>query len=234
MNSKRIYPLPSCDAFIELIDLMGSEQTVLHSARISTGTASTEQGIITEPRDLKLLRYLYTHEHFSTFESVTMTFHIRAPIFVARQWFRHRTWSYNEISGRYTELKHGAYQPVLGELRSQSPLNKQSSGSPLPPEIAEECAVTLGTAYSLAHAAYQSLLQLGLSRETARMVLPLATLTEFRATVNLRNVLEFLRLRGHPSAQYEIRVYAKAITELLQPRFPNVFELFFEKNPKTY
>ncbi len=230
----RLYPLPGSQAFIALIDTMGSEQDILASARVSTRPLETTTSEDLSDQDKKLLRYLYKHEHWSPFEMLEAKFHIRAPIFVARQWMRHRAWSYNETSHRYTESDLGTYIPRLDEFCVQAPLNKQSSGSPLPPVIAEECMNIMGTAHAVALSAYRELIDMGLARETARMVLPGGTMTEFIAKANLRNILHFVKLRRDPGAQYQIRLFAEAIITLLKPWVPNTLELFLEKDQKGY
>lgn len=228
----RLYPLPGSQAFIALIDTMGTEQDILASARVSTKPleAPVPGGLC--DRDKKLLRYLYKHEHWSPFEMLEAKFHIRAPIFVARQWMRHRTWSYNETSYRYAESDLGTYIPRLDEFCAQAPMNKQSSGAPLPQEISEECSVIMSTVHAVALSAYRELIDKGVARETARMVLPISSMTEFVAKADLRNILHFVKLRLDPGAQYQIRLFAEAIVTLLKPWVPNTLELFLEKDQK--
>lgn len=206
-------------AFVELVDSIGDDHSIVNAARVSY--AGDHQDRPAE-RDRKLIRYLLKNHHTSPFEHVTFTFHVKAPIFVARQWHRHRTWSYNEVSARYTEVKDDYYFP--SEWRGQSKDNKQMSDglidSELQPHANHQYLEACGKAFS----AYEALLDMGVSREMARMVLPQSAFTRFYATVDLHNLLGFIRLRGHEHAQEEIREYAIAMRELITPYVPWTME----------
>lgn len=212
--------------FVRLVDHMGGDVSVARAARVSYDAAwraGEDQG-----SDAKLIRYLWANKHSTPFEAVTFTFEVKAPIFVVRQWHRHRTWSYNEVSARYKELPEEFYAPSLKSIGVQSASNKQcrdisqSDGKESGYRRIERQAYKNGCvkAFEL----YQSLLEDGWPRELARGVLPVATYTHMFATVNLLNLLKFMTLRIHPHAQYEIRVYAEAMRELIRPIVPVCLE----------
>lgn len=203
--------------FVRLVDHMGSDLSVVRAARVSYD-ADWRSGE-DEGKDAKLIRYLLANNHTSPFEAVTFTFEVKAPIFVVRQWHRHRTWSYNEISARYTELDEGYYVPALADITTQSASNKQMRTT----EQHHDAAVLrdmIDGQCSSAFGMYKSLIAQGCPRELARSVLPTAAYTRMFATVDLHNLLHFLRLRLHPHAQWEIQQYAKAIYELIMPVVP--------------
>lgn len=198
--------------FVALLDHMGDDTTIVNAARVSFGKRIDK---MTE-KDEKLIRYLLEHRHTSPFEHVQFQFHIKCPLFVRSQWHRHRTWSYNEISSRYTELPEEYYVPEY--FRPQAEHDKQASkDEPIDnPEIRDLYTAVIGSSFSV----YRRLLELGVSREMARMVLPQATYTEFYGTVDLHNLLHFIELRIDSHAQWEIRQYARALLELITPIVP--------------
>lgn len=179
--------------------------------------------------DEKLLKYLYENKHHTPFEMAGLTLEIQAPIFVFREWHRHRTQSYNELSARYTALPDMFYMPSEERIRmgKQDPKNKQGS-SAFSPEWHQmtEVQSTLFDALQDARAAYEKLLELGVAREVARIVIPVAQYSRMRASANLRNWLHFLSLRNHPAAQWEIQQYAKAVTEFVALYFPRTSALY--------
>lgn len=201
--------------FVELIDSIGDDKSIVNAARVSYSGDNEERP---EARDRKLIRYLLKNHHTSPFEHVMFTFHVKAPIFVARQWMRHRTWSYNEISARYTELSDGYYQP--SGWRGQSSDNKQMSDGMVPLWAQANANHKYFEAMMACQLAYEQMVEDGVSREMARMVLPVSTFTRFYATVDLHNLLHFIRLRDHEHAQEEIRVYAEAMSSLVSPYVP--------------
>lgn len=205
------------EGFVRLVDAMGSDLSVVRAARVSYD-ADWRSGE-DEGKDSKLIRYLLANQHTSPFEAVTFTFEVKAPIFVVRQWHRHRTWSYNEISARYTELDEGYYIPALQNITTQSASNKQMRTT----EQHHDAAVLrdmIDGQCSSAFGMYKSLIAQGCPRELARSVLPTAAYTRMFATVDLHNLLHFLRLRLHAHAQWEIRQYAEAIVTLITPVVP--------------
>ena len=201
--------------FVRLVDSMGSDLSVVRAARVSYNEewrAGEDEG-----SDTRLIKYLKKNKHHTPFEAVTLTFEIKAPIFVFRQWHRHRTWTYNELSARYRELPEEVYMP---QFREQSKVNKQGSAG----DISEEQNAILQQLYAAiyrdAFKAYRTALERGVAKEIARSVLPVATYSHMFATVNLLNLMRFLSLRDHSHAQYEIRVYAEAMRELAKTVAP--------------
>jgi thymidylate synthase (FAD) len=203
--------------FVRLVDHMGSDLSIVRAARVSYD-ADWRTGE-EEDKDAKLINYLLRNKHTSPFESVTFTFEIKAPIFVLRQWHRHRTWSYNEISARYAELPEEFYIPMAEHIGQQAAGNKQMRTV----EQHNDALLFKDMMYKAdlaAFKAYKDMLTFGCPRELARTVLPLATYSRMFATVDLHNLFHFLRLRIHEHAQYEIRVYAVAILELIEQIVP--------------
>ncbi len=205
--------------FVRLVDRMGDDLSVVRAARVSYDAAwrtGEDSG-----SDEKLIRYLWKNRHTTPFEAVQFTFEVKAPIFVLRQWHRHRTWSYNELSARYKELHEEFYVPKPEQIQAQSASNKQGRDAnvtlPLNPEV---YAKSMHYANSMSFQTYQALLKDGVSRELARSVLPVATYSHMFATVNLLNLLKFLTLRCDAHAQYEIRVYADAMRDLIRSVVP--------------
>jgi len=210
--------------FIRLTDSVGDDTTVVKTARVSYGNETKG-----EEADRKLLKYLLDNKHETPFEHLVFTFHIKCPIFVARQWFRHRIGSFNEISGRYVKLDTEFWIPM--EWRSNNQENKQSSSDAgFTPVQAEKLYRKYHSALDLSAMIYEELLESGVAREQARGVLPLATYTEFYWTVNARSLFNFLRLRMDTAAQHEIQVYANAILDLVKPIAPWTFEGFTHTN----
>lgn len=167
----------------------------------------------TEDDDVKLINYLLKNAHTSPFEKVRFEFIVKLPIFIARQWIRHRMGSFNEMSARYTQLPNEFYVPELARMQAQSSSNKQASGAALPSLMAAMLNKEIEDSSRKAYETYQNLLENGLARELARMVLPTNFYTQWYWTVDLHNLMHFLKLRLHPHAQYEIRVYAEAMLE---------------------
>ncbi len=211
--------------FVELIDSMGDDHRVLQSARVSTGGTAHK----TDTADRGLIRYLYKNKHMSPFEQVVFTFHAKVPNFVMKQYLRHRTFSTNEYSQRYSEVTADFYIP--DEWRKQGSTNHQGSGEKCSPTSNslhnEEYREAVGETF----ANYQTMLDNGIAKEMARMVLPSSVYTEFYFTVDLRNLLHFLELRLHSHAQLEIRVFAEAILSILKNESLNLrwtMEIFEE------
>lgn len=213
--------------FIRLVDHMGSDLSIARAARVSYD-AAWRAGEDTGS-DKRLINYLWKNRHTSPFESVTFTFEVKAPIFVLRQWHRHRTWSFNELSARYRELPEEFYVPSPEVIGTQSKDNKQCrdiAPTLLPSEMAEERAAIIREACEISFRGYHKLLSLGVPRELARSVLPVATYSHMFATVNLLNLFRFCTLRSHEHAQYEIRVYSDAMLELIEPIVPVAVEAY--------
>lgn len=195
--------------FVELVDFLGDDQKILKSARVSTGSTGSKGDV----KDRGLIRYLYKNKHLTPFEQVTMTFHVKCPIFVARQWMRHRTQSYNEYSARYSEMIEDVYTPI--EVFRQSESNHQGRST----ETVEDSSLItedIREMYREVNDFYNELLKDGVAKEQARVVMPVGQYTEFYTTMNLRNLFAFLTLRLDEHAQYEIRVYAEAMLEIIE------------------
>lgn len=201
--------------WIGLVDQMGTESTVVNAARVSFGKFKTEM----DDRDFRLVKYLIENHHTSPLEHVVFTFLVHCPLFVRSQWMRHRTWSYNEISRRYTEEDITFYSPC--ELREQSESDRQAS-RPSSSINQSYCIGLIQTQNRRAYDTYLDLINMGVCREQARGVLPQNLMTTFWATVDLNNLLKFLELRDSEHAQAEMREYAIAIKGLISPNFPNV------------
>jgi thymidylate synthase (FAD) len=204
--------------FVRLVESMGSDLSIVRAARVSYDAAwraGEDQG-----SDNRLLNYLWRNRHTSPFEAVTFTFEVKAPIFVFRQWHRHRTWSFNELSARYRELPEEFYLPDYSAIGVQSKDNKQGRDLVDAGDVAESARWAIDQHCSLAFRAYREMLSIGVPRELARSVLPVATYSHMFATVDLLNLLKFLTLRCDAHAQYEIRVYADAMRDLIRDVVP--------------
>ena len=209
------------NGFVRLVDSMGSDLSVVRAARVSYDAAwraGEDEG-----SDNRLIGYLWKNHHTTPFEAVTFTFEVKAPIFVFRQWHRHRTWSYNELSARYRELPEEFYIPPADMIGVQSKTNKQGRAETLNPELT--AARTLQREAVKAHCElafqlYRDLLIEGWPRELARSVLPVNTYSHMFATVDLLNLMKFLTLRCDSHAQHEIRVYADAMRDLARAVVP--------------
>ena len=202
--------------FIRLVDYMGSDERVVQSARVSYG-----KGTKSFREDSGLIDYLMRHSHTSPFEQVMLTFHVKLPIFVARQWIRHRTARLNEISGRYSVLKDDFYVPSPGDLALQSADNKQGrSDETLDPALAEKFRDAFTEGQEAAYAAYGAMVNDGLARELARINLPLSLYTEWYWQIDLHNLFHFLELRLEAHAQKEIRLYAEVLFEIAKKVAP--------------
>lgn len=215
---------------VRLVDYMGSDERIVEAARVSYHSPSKGA-----EADKKLLEYLWKNKHTSPFEMCKITFDIKMPIFVARQYIRHRMQNLNEVSARYTELPNEFYIPK--SWRQQDPKNKQGSvaGEKWDPFVANvgSCFVgdvTLSEVFRMqcqdAYAMYKKMLDLGVAREMARMILPLNIYTQFYATWDLKNLLHFVTLREDAHAQAEIQDYGRAIKSMLVELFPWTMEAF--------
>jgi thymidylate synthase (FAD) len=206
--------------WIELQDLMGDDLAIVNAARVSFLGESKGTG-----HDRKLLFYLVQHRHTTPFEMVEFKFRVKCPIIVARQWMRHRTFSYNELSRRYTSEDIDFYIPTVWRLQSTD--NKQASAGELDAPEAAKLTAALQSYSEQALALYNQALESGVAREMARMFLPHNLYTQFIAKVDAHNLMHFLRLRMAPDAQYEIRQYAWAIYEhFFKPALPWTAEAF--------
>lgn len=174
--------------------------------------------------DKKLLKYLWDNQHTSPFEMVELKFEVKAPLFVVRQWQRHRTWSYNEVSRRYTSEGLDFYIPEV--WRTQSKDNKQASDGVVGERMQDHATGVLRLHTENLTAVYNDFVEHGICREQARMILPQNMMIEMVAKVDLSNLIKFLKLRNHPHAQWEIQEYARAIETLIEPHVPETMKLY--------
>jgi len=219
--------------FVRVIDYMGDDAAVVQAARVSYGKGTKK---VTEDRGL--IQYLMRHRHTTPFEMCEIKYHVKLPIFVARQWIRHRTANVNEYSARYSILDNEFYVPAPAQLAAQSSTNRQGRGDVLPPDQAARVLDLLRRDAAEAYRGYVEMLneddagkpidegRTGLARELARMNLSLNFYTQWYWKTDLHNLLNFLSLRADAHAQYEIRVYAEAMIETLEKWVPITAEAF--------
>ncbi len=236
--------------YIKLIESWGSDERIIESARMSTNKGFQGWGPVTYPcashsipdcprcnntgqetgpGDEKLLKYLYSNKHMTPFEMGGLIIEVQAPIFVFREWHRHRTQSYNELSARYTPLPDISYIPTIERLQITSNKNKQSQGvnsNIVTNAIAINFQTDLEELYIKVEEIYQEALHSGIPKELARLVIPVSRYSRMRASANLRNWLQFLSLRMDESAQWEIRQYANELGNIISQVFPRTWQLF--------
>ncbi len=209
--SKKLDPLCDGISSLELVRVSGSDVEIVNAARVSYGKVTTK----IDERDIKLLKFLMHHQHTSPFEHNQLSFRVKAPIFVQRQWFRHRMNSFNEVSYRYVQAPFEFYVPPV--WRYQDTVNKQNSVGAFEND---ELRTLFVESIQQSFQAYEKLLEQGVCRELARTLLPTATYTQFIFTCNLHSLMHFLKLRLDPGAQYEIRQFATGLLALAEPHFP--------------
>ncbi|MFK7973311.1 MAG: FAD-dependent thymidylate synthase [Rickettsiaceae bacterium] len=230
-------PIPVLDhGFVRVVDYMGDDSAIVQAARVSYG-----RGTKKSLQDKGLINYLMRHRHTTPFEMCDIKFHIKLPIFIARQWIRHRTASVNEYSARYSILSNEFYLPEKINLSPQSMINKQGrSEETLPEDVADKVLSIIKNDAMNCHQHYLEMMNedeggniidentVGITRELARMNLTLNTYTEWYWKINLHNLLHFLALRADSHAQYEIRVYAEAMLNIVKDWVPFAYEAFEE------
>jgi thymidylate synthase (FAD) len=214
--------------FVRLDDAMASDLAVVNGARVSFARRREEL----DEADQGLIRFLMRERHASPFEHSVFRFHVRCPIFVAREWFRHRFSSFNEFSMRYAVASDEFYVPEPEDVRTQVGKPGAYSFEPVDDELAEETREELKAVYETAFATYERLVERGVARELARSVLPVGAYTEFYWTVNARSLMNFISLRAAEAAQREIRRYAEACEQLFAERMP-VTHAAFVANDRT-
>ena len=230
-------PIPVLDhGFIRVVDYMGDDSSIVQAARVSYG-----RGTKKSLQDKGLINYLMRHRHTTPFEMCDIKFHIKLPIFIARQWIRHRTASVNEYSARYSILSNEFYVPERVNLSAQSTINKQGrSDDELPDDVADKVLALIKEDSEKCYRHYVEMMNeddqgniidentVGITRELARMNLTLNHYTEWYWKINLHNLLHFLALRADSHAQYEIRVYAQAMLDVVKAWVPYAYEAFVE------
>jgi len=245
--------------YLKLVDSMGTEESIIEAARMSTGRGfegwgpgyvcshcrirqGTGQEFLStgdgrthhahnwEPTkgDARLLARLYKDQHSTPFEMCQLVVEVQAPIMVFREWHRHRTQSFNEMSARYVQMPNLHYVPEPSRIQAQSATNKQGSGASLPDDIGRKIADDLAVEQAEIYEHYDDLIDAGVAREIARLNTPVSRYSRMRASSNLRNWLHFLHLRMAPGAQWEIRQYANAVAEVIKVLWPRTYSLFEE------
>jgi thymidylate synthase (FAD) len=208
--------------FVRLDGVMADDLSVVNSARVSFGRRVTELA----DADVGLIKFLMRERHGTPFEHNSFRFHVRCPIFVAREWFRHRIGSFNEFSMRYAKATDDFYVPAPEDVRTQVGKPGAYTFETVEPELAESTRETFESVYRTAYAAYEELVEAGVAREVARCVLPVGAYTEFFWTVNARALMNFVSLRAAETAQREIRRYAEAVESFLAEKMPVTYQAF--------
>jgi thymidylate synthase (FAD) len=212
------------NGFVRLDSWMADDISVVNSARVSFGRHKTKM----DNTDEGLIKFLMRERHGTPFEHNSFRFHVRCPIFVAREWFRHRIGSFNEFSARYTEMPHEAYLPDLDYMRTQIGKPGAYSFDQLDPMKADIAREVINVSYQLSFDAYERLIASGVAKEIARVVLPVGTYTEFYWTVNARSLMNFLSLRTAETAQREIRDYADLCEKYFAIHMPVTYRAWVE------
>jgi thymidylate synthase (FAD) len=217
-------PLPVLNGgYVTLVDYLGTDTSIANAARVSYN-----QGSKGEAQDKKLINYLLKNKHTSPFEQCVLTFECKMPIFVAREWVRHRTARLNEMSGRYTQLPFEVYTPNTERIMGQSKTNKQGSEGVLSDETRSTFLYLHEENVKKVYADYEAMIEAGVAKEVARIDLPLSIYTKWVWQCDLHNLLHFLRLRMDSHAQWEIRQYADSIAEIVRHAYPAAWEAFEE------
>jgi thymidylate synthase (FAD) len=212
-----VNPIPVMNGFVRLDAVCADDISVVNSARVSFGRRTD----VLDSSGEGLIRFLMREKHGTPFEHNFFRFHVRCPIFVTREWFRHRIgWSYNEFSGRYAEMPDDAWIPDLDAVRSQVGKPGNYTFEQMDVDTAREVAATIADANGHAYRTYRYLLQQGVAKEVARSVLPVGSYTEFYASCNARSLMNFCALRNAPAAQREIRLYAEVLEDVFAQHMP--------------
>lgn len=215
--------------FVRVVDYMGNDSSIVQAARVSYG-----KGTKTTQDDVALIRYLLKHKHTTPFEMCEIKLHIKAPIFIARQWLRHRTASVNEYSARYSIIEEEYYVPATENIRKQSSSNKQGRGEALSTAESQEIQNKMDQVTQNCFALYNEFIKIDdnnnelVAKELARSILPVNIYTQFYWKIDLHNLMHFLRLRCDSHAQYEIREYANIILDLLKLWLPSTYQAFLD------
>jgi len=249
--------IEQCDVldhgYVRLIEHWGSDERIIEAARMSTDKGFLGWGPVhvdgctainpdvesactctPKPGDERLLGYLYDHWHHTPFEMAGLTLEIQAPIFVFREWHRHRTQSYNELSSRYVPIPDVNYLPDFARLQMTSKTNKQAQALANVDELRQrQWLVELAKLYNQIEGFYQNGLSIGVPKEVARVCLPVGRYSRMRASANLRNWLAFLTLRLDPAAQWEIRCYAHAVAQFIELHYKRTYALFNNKRTEA-
>ena len=210
--------------YVKLIDYMGSDEAIIEAARMSTN-----KGFQGWDKDFDLLDYLWRNHHTTPFEMCELEVEVSAPIMVFREWMRHRTFSFNEMSARYTQMPNEHYIPEISRIQKQATNNKQSSAEPFDEQYANDMIYCIKEQQDGIYVEYEARIKDGVAKEIARINTPVSRYSKMRAKANLRNWLHFLDLRMRPNAQYEIREYANVLgNNIIAKLFPKTWQLFNE------
>lgn len=216
--------------FVRLDAVLADDISVVNSARVSFGKRVDAMS----ESDIGLINYLMKNQHGTPFEHNMFRFHIKAPIFVAREWFRHRIgWSYNEFSARYTEMSDEFFIPEIEDFRTQVGMPGRYTFQPLSDDASVEASEIMNGVMRTSYSAYQLLLECGVAKELARAVLPVGMFTQFYATCNARSLMNFIELRADSHAQKEIRDYAESLEKILQVAMPHTHASFISNGRKA-
>lgn len=215
--------------FVRLDAVMADDLSVVNAARVSFARRREEL----DDADRGLVRFLVRERHGTPFEHNAFRFHVRCPIFVAREWFRHRVGSFNEFSMRYAKATDEFYVPAAEDVRTQVGKPGAYTFEQVKPELAAQAQEKLQAVYDQAYATYEELVEAGVAREVARAALPVGAYTEFYWTVNARSLLNFISLRNAETAQREIRRYAEALEEFVAAHMPVTYEAFVANDRRS-
>lgn len=219
--------------FVRLDAHMADDYSVINSARVSFARQDNEPGGSMTEKDEGLIRFLMRERHGTPFEHNAFRFHIKCPIFVAREWFRHRIGSFNEFSARYSTVPDEFYIPELDVMRKQAGKPGAYMFEPVSDEVARDARQIINAQAIIAHAAYRELLEIGIAKELARVVLPVSMMTQFYWTVNARALMNFLSLRTDTNAQLEIRQFAQAVEDVFASVMPVTHKAWTESGKIT-
>lgn len=214
--------------FVRLDAAMADDMSVVNAARVSFAKQKEETELTNA--DIGLINFLMRERHGTPFEHNAFRFHIKCPVFVAREWFRHRIGSFNEFSARYSEVPNEFFVPAESDVRTQVGKPGAYSFEPVDAEVSSETVELIRKLNEQAYETYKYMISRGVAKELARAVLPVSMYTQFYWTVNARSLMNFLSLRQHESAQYDIREYANAVYELAMPVMPATFAAWKENN----
>lgn len=215
--------------FVRLDAAMADDLSVVNSARVSFAQESLEMS----QKEVGLIRFLMRERHGTPFEHNAFRFHVKCPIFVAREWFRHRIGSFNEFSARYSEMPNEFYVPEPADVRTQTGKPGAYTFEPVNEKLAAETVEMIRSSSEKAYEVYAHLVERGVAKELARVVLPVGMFTQFYWTVNARSLMNFLSLRTHDTAQKDIREYANAVLELARPVMPITFDAWEDCGRQT-
>ncbi len=217
------------EGFVRLDGSMADDLSVVNSARVSFAKSSQEL----DEAGIGLIGFLMRERHGTPFEHNSFRFHVKCPVFVAREWFRHRIGSFNEFSARYSEVPNEFWVPKVGDVRTQVGKPGAYSFETMDPMMAEQVVETMEKTNATMYEVYQKLLEAGVAKEVARGILPVSMYTQFYWTVNARALMNFLSLRTHETAQLEIREYAKQVEAIFAEKMPVTYNWWTEYGRQT-